>query len=110
MGRPKGSKSKPLLDANNIIQSSNKENDVNDNLGSAKQSPPTRPKSSIGTRREKKGETSKIYNDLVGPGIGFLPQSKLPQNKVVLQRYLSLREEYGPGRSSACWSTSCTVS
>ena len=95
MGRPKGSKTKPPLDANNIIQSSNKENEVNGNQGSAKQSLPARPKSSIGTRGAKKGKTSKIYNDLVGPGIGFLPKSKLPQNKVVLQRYLSLREEYG---------------
>ena len=84
MGRPKGSKTKPPLDANNIIQSSNKENEVNGNQGSAKQSLPARPKSSIGTRGAKKGKTSKIYNDLVGPGIGFLPKSKLPQNKVVL--------------------------
>ena len=30
-----------------------------------------------------------------GSPIGFFPPSKLPQNKVVLQRYMHLREEHG---------------
>ena len=83
MGRPKGSKTRPKLDPNNIIKSSNKENDVNGNPSPTKQSLPSRSKSTIGTRGAKKGKTSQIYNDLVGPAIGFFPQSKLPQKRRV---------------------------
>ena len=89
MGRPKGSKSNPQLDPSNIIQSKNREDSQ-----SASTSQPVKQKTSIGTRGAKKSKTSQVYNDLVGNPIEFLPKSKLPQNKVVLQRYISLREKF----------------
>jgi hypothetical protein len=94
MGRLKGSQTKPRLDPNNIIESSNKDNDENANPVTTQKSLPPhgRSKAVVSTRGAKKGKASQVYNDLVGPAIGFFPQSKLPQNKVVLQRYLSLKE------------------
>ena len=92
MGRPKGSKTKSHLDSNNIIQSSKEENDENDNPIKV-HNLPCKPKPTLGTRGAKISKTSKVYHDLVGTPIDFFPQSKLPQNKVVLQRYLSLREK-----------------
>ena len=93
MGRPKGSKTKPQLNTNNIIKSGDKENDENENPRSAKE-PPGRLKTAIGTRGANKNKSNQIYLDLVGPPIAFFPKTKLPQNKVVLQRYLHLREQY----------------
>ena len=92
MGRPKGSKTKSHLDSNNIIQSSKEESDENDNPIKV-HNLPCKPKPTLGTRGAKISKTSKVYHDLVGTPIDFFPQSKLPQNKVVLQRYLSLREK-----------------
>ena len=83
-----------MLDENNIIQSNNKENDENGNTSPPKQAP-VRSKSAIGTKGAKKSKTLQVYHDLVGPPISFFPPSKLPQNKVVLQRYLHLRESMG---------------
>jgi hypothetical protein len=94
MGRPKGAKTKPMLDEKNIIQSNNKEIDENGNTSPPKQAP-GRSKSAIGTRGAKKSKPLQVYHDLVGPHIGFFPPSKLPQNKVVLQRYMHLREQHG---------------
>ena len=95
MGRPKGSKTKPMLDENNIIQSNNKENDENGNGSPPKQAPASKSKSVIATRGAKNCKPLQVYHDLVGPPVSFFPPSKLPQNKVVLQRYLQLREEHG---------------
>ena len=93
MGRPKGSKTKPQLNTDNIIKSGDKENDENENPRPAKE-PPSRLKSAMGTRGANRNKSNKIYFDLVGPPIAFFPKTKLPQNKVVLQRYLHFREQY----------------
>ena len=89
MGRPKGSQSKPRLDSSNILEPVL---DVNQNVSVKPEPPPIKTKkSSAGTRRRSRDV--QFWKDLVGPPIEFFPQTKLPQNKVVLQRYLSLRKE-----------------
>ena len=92
MGRPKGSKSKPTLDSSNIIQPVL---DENQNVSEKTEPPPIKTKkSAAGTR--KRSRDVQIWKDLVGPPLEFFPPTKLPQNKVVLQRYLCLRKEHPP--------------
>ena len=91
MGRPKGSKSKERLDPSAIIEPRKRTNDENFNP-IPKQPPPKKPKLAIKTR--KNFQDSKVWNDLAGIPIDLFPLTKLPKNKVVLQRYLSLRREF----------------
>ena len=84
-GRPKvGS----LLDQKNIIPGVKRGTDQNDNV---LVSPQTK-KQRIAVNTRKKFLDSQFWNDLVGSPIDMFPKTKLPQNKVVLQRFLSLRE------------------
>ena len=93
MVRPKGSKSRPQLNPANIIEPKNRQKDVNDN--NVVNSAPTKTKKlPVGTRTRPKSKTKQIYTDLVGPPIDLFPKTKLPQNKIVLQRYQSLRNQY----------------
>ena len=98
MGRPKGSKSKPLLTPENILETTDNQKDENDN--SLAISPPIKPIKirSLKPRNSKKSKNMQIYTDLVGKPIEMLPPSKLPQKKVVLQRYLALRNEFPKGK------------
>ena len=53
MGRPKGSKTKPLLDPNNIVESRKKANDENQNpLPSSAAPPVKKARQTIGTRKQ----------------------------------------------------------
>ena len=80
MGRPQGSKSKNQLDHSNIILPVTDENE------NVVITPPSKKKkSSVGTR--KKSRKVQFWKDLVGPPLEFFPQ-----NKVILQKYLSLRQ------------------
>ena len=91
MGRPKGAKSKERLDPSAIIEPRKRTNDENFNP-IPKQPAPKKPKLAIKTRKNFKD--SKVWNDLAGVPIDLFPLTKLPKNKVVLQRYLSLRREF----------------
>ena len=90
MGRPKGSKSKPLLDPENILprrrQNDENENPIDGSLAA-------KPKIKKVMKTRKKSQNIQAYTNLVGPAIEFFPKSKLPQNKVVLQRYMGLRDK-----------------
>ena len=90
MGRPKGSKSKPLLDPENILprrrQNDENENPIDGSLAA-------KPKIKKVMKTRKKSQNIQAYTNLVGPAIEFFPKSKLPQNKVLLQRYMGLRAE-----------------
>ena len=80
MGRPQGSKSKNQLDHSNIILPVTDENE------NVVITPPSKKKkSSVGTR--KKSRKVQFWKDLVGPPLEFFPQ-----NKVILQKYLSQRQ------------------
>ena len=91
MGRPKGSKSQPKMDINNILPST-KVNDENDNQIPDKC--PQKKSKKSGTRTSTKSASLQQYLNLVGPAIDFFPKYKLPQNKVVLQSYRALREKF----------------
>ena len=92
MGRPKGSKSKPLLDPENILPKRQTENDENENP--IEGSVPTKTKKKTGIKTRNKSQNIQAYTNLVGPAIEFFPKSKLPQNKVLLQRYMGLRDKF----------------
>ena len=91
MGRPKRSKSKPLLDQQNILPKRNQnyenENPIDGSL-------PTKSKKKNGIKTRNKSQNIQAYTNLVGSAIEFFPKSKLPQNKVVLQRYMGLRDKF----------------
>ena len=99
MGRPKGSKTQNQLDTANIVPPKNRKNDENANPLPTSD-PTKKPKSTMETR--KKTNTDKVWHELVGSPIGWFPKTKLPQNRAVLRRFMSLREQK---RSSASWST-----
>ena len=82
MVRPKGSKTKPLLDPNNILESGKKVNVENDNPLPSSPAPVKKPKLAMDTR--KKSKTYQVWNSIVGPPLDFFPASKLPQNKAVI--------------------------
>ena len=92
MGRPKGSKTKPLLDPSNILESSKKVNDENENPLPSSPAPVKKAKLAMDIR--KKSKTDQVWHSIVGPPLDFFPASKLPQNKAVLRRYLALREKF----------------
>ena len=92
MGRPKGSKTKPLLDPSNILESSKKVNDENENPLPSSPAPVKKAKLAMNIR--KKSKTDQVWHSIVGPPLDFFPASKLPQNKAVLRRYLALREKF----------------
>ena len=93
MGRPKGSKTKPLLDSNNIVESRKKVNDENQNpLPSSAAPPVKKARQTMGTR--KKSKTDSLWHSFVGPPLDHFPVSKLPQNVAVLRRFLRLRETF----------------
>ena len=88
-GRPKGAKSKPKVSPENILPSKT----VNDeNANPIPGSLPKKVKKS-GARTAKKSADLQLYAHLVGPNIDFFPKSKLPQNKVVIQRFQALRDK-----------------
>ena len=91
ISRPKGSKSKERLDPSVIIEPRKRKNDENSNP-IPNQPPAKKPKLAIKTR--KNFQDSKVWNDLAGIPIDFFPLTKLPKNRVVLQRYLSLRRAF----------------
>ena len=77
MGRPKGCKTKPKLDPNNIIKSSNTENDVNGNPSPTKQSLPSRSKSPIASEvliSLTEIKCKKIIDSLITKFTDFKPQ------------------------------------
>ena len=90
MGRPKGSKSKDKLDPINILPSKRSVTDENHNPLST-QPPPKKLKPARKTRGNFKD--CQVWNELAGSPIDHFPVTKLPKNKVVIQRYLSLRNE-----------------
>ena len=100
MGRPRGSQTKPQLNPADIIEPESRKKDENQNNLPASASAQTQ-KIKVGTRNAKKSKTRQIYADLVGPPIDLFPPTKLPQNKVVLQRYLALREKHPKEKISA---------
>ena len=90
MGRPKGSKSKSIPDPANILPS---KNNNDENANPIPVSLPKKIKKSC-NRTFRKSADIQAYAHLVGPAIDFFPKSKLPQNKVVLQRYHALRDKW----------------
>lgn len=111
MGRPKGSKTKNQLDPANILepqrpvsdenqnidenQNVNENRNIDENQNIARPAPPPKKKKpSVVTRRRSRDV--QFWKDIVGPPVEFFPRTKLPQNKVVIQRYLSLRQELPP--------------
>ena len=105
MGRPKGSKTKNQLDPANILEPTRRVIDENQNIdknssvdenqniaGTAP--PPKKKKPSVVTRRRSRDV--QYWKDVVGPPMEFFPRTKLPQNKAVIQRYFSLRQELPP--------------
>ena len=85
MGRPKGSKTTPLLDQNNIVENQNP-------LPSSAAPPVKKARQTMGTRNKSKTDT--LWHSFVGPPLDHFPVSKLPQNVAVLRRFLRLRETF----------------
>ena len=100
MGSPKGSNSKPLLDEGNIIPEKKRVTDENANVLESIPPPPKKADNPVMSTR-KKFLDCQIWNNLVGSPLEILPQTKLPQNKVILQRYLSLRSQYPTDKVSS---------
>ena len=100
MGRPKGSNSKPLLDEGNIIPEKKRVTDENANVLESIPPPPKKADNPVMSTR-KKFLDCQIWNNLVGSPPEILPQTKLPKNKVILQRYLSLRSQYPTDKVSS---------
>ena len=71
MGRPKGAKSKPLLDPQNILPK-RKQNDENENPIDG--SLPTKSKKKNGVKTRNKSQNIQTYTNLVGSAIGFFPK------------------------------------
>ena len=105
MGRPKGSKTKDQLDPANLLESKRPAFDKNQNIDEGRKfdenqniagpAPPSKKKKpSVVTRKRSRGV--QFWKDVVGPPMEFFPRTKLPQNKAVIQRYLSLRRELPP--------------
>ena len=93
MGRPKGSKSRDILDPGNIIPSRRSEEPMQESsLSNSTESLKKSKKSKAKTRQNFKDSTS--FNNLVGPKIEAFPHTKLPKNKLILQRYMSLRDQF----------------
>ena len=84
MVRPKGSKSKNLLDTANILPSKEKEPDI-----VTQESPPSAAKKIKKTYTRQKFRKFKTWDDFVGPPLESFPRTKLPTNRVILQRFLA---------------------
>ena len=91
MGRPKGSNSKPLLYEGNIVHEKKRVTDENANVLESIPPPPNKANNPVMSTR-KKFLDCQMWNNLVGSPLDILPQTKLPKNKVILQRYLSLKK------------------
>ena len=100
MARPKGSKTKDQLDPGNILSTSRK-----GRTGSRSEATPATPNSApppsgsktpsskVERNTRKNYRDSNFWTNKIGPAIESIPQTKLPKNKVILQRFLDLRSK-----------------
>ena len=86
MGRPCGSRSQPRVSSSNILTSDRRPKNF---AASKKQLSPQA--KNVKTRKAALLRHRK--DDMVGPSITFFPFTKLPKNRVVIQRYFWYREE-----------------
>ena len=86
MGRPRGSRNLPRISSSNILVSGRRQSTSNaSNIQISLQVKHAKSKKTALPRRRK--------DDMVGPSISFFPFTKLPKNRVVLQRYFWYREQ-----------------
>ena len=87
MRRPVGSKNVSSIQSSNVIKNKRRP-EATERKESARKPKKTVPRKMTESRLRHK------VDDIVGRPIDFFPFTKLPQNKVVVQRYLSVREQH----------------
>lgn len=87
MGRPVGSKNVSSIQSSNVIKNKRRPEATERKEGARK------PNKTVPRKMTESRLRHKV-DDIVGRPIEFFPFTKLPQNKVVVQRYLSVREQH----------------
>ena len=88
MGRPKGSKTKDQLDPGSILSTSRNGRKV-----VAPAESPEPPPSKVERTTRKNFRDCNYWKSKIGTPIESIPPTKLPKNKVILQRFIDLRHK-----------------
>ena len=87
MGRPVGSKNVSNVQSSNVIRNKRRPEAAEGKEGARK------PKKTV-PRKMAECRLTQNVDGIVGEAKEFFPFTKLPQNKVVVQRYRSVREKH----------------